>query len=124
MYLERLSIMVTQWSDNIAVAELQDEPLLSEDLAALSERMESAGSGQPHLVLNFSGVTYIGSANLGQLLKLRRLLAESGRKLRLCMVSDEIRSLFSVTGVDRLFAFSPDPLTALAGLQLEEDAGG
>jgi hypothetical protein len=29
-----------------------------------------------------------------------------------------------VTGLDKVFSFAPDPMTALAGLQLEDAEGG
>ena len=116
--------MVTQWSDNIAVADLQDEPTLSEDLASLAEQSALVGPRATHLVLNFTGVTYINSSNLGQLLHLRRVLAQANRRLVLCAMSEEIRSTFQVTGVHKLFTFAGDALSALATLQLEDDIRG
>jgi anti-anti-sigma factor len=115
--------MATDWSDNIAIAELQDEPALSEELNALIQRAGSAGA-VPHVVLNFAGVTYLNSSNIAQLLKLRQSLAKHGRRMKLCLVSDQVWSVMLVTGLDRVFLFAPDPMTALAGLQLEDAEGG
>jgi hypothetical protein len=39
-------------------------------------------------------------------------------------VSDQVWSIFLVTGIDKLFRFAPDPMTALAGIQLEETKQG
>lgn len=148
--------MHSQWSDDILITELADEPALADDLAALIQRVEAfdavgasagergsadddakakargksrakhpgrSGSGGaasvPHMVLNFSAVTYIGSSNIGQLLRLRKALAEKQRQMKLCSVSEQVRSIFSVTGLDKVFRFAPDPMTALAGIQLE-----
>jgi anti-anti-sigma factor len=115
--------MATDWSDEIAIAELQDEPALSEELAALINRAQGP-AGAPHVVLNFGGVTYLNSSNIAQLLRLRQGLGKHGRKLRICSVGDQVWSVLLVTGLDKVFQFSPDPMTALAGLQLEEAEGG
>lgn len=110
-----------QWSEDIVIAELADEPALSDELASLCNRVEKAASGKvPHVVLNFAAVSYVGSSNIGQLLLLRRTLTEKQRVLKLCSVSDQVWSIFLVTGIDKLFRFAPDPMTALAGIQLEE----
>jgi anti-anti-sigma regulatory factor len=52
-------------------------------------------------------------------LRLRKALIEDGKNLVLCSLSDNIWSVFLMTGLDRVFRFAPDPLTALATLQLE-----
>lgn len=115
--------MVSEWSENILLCDLTDEPSLSEDFNALFERLEGA-SPLPHVVLNFGAVTYVNSSNLAQLLKLRKILADGGASLRVCSVSTEVWSVLMVTGLDKVFQFAPDPLTALAGLQLEDEARG
>ncbi len=108
------------WSDNIIVIELADEPQLSEELGLLIERLVSGSGNAPSAVVNFANVTYVNSSNLAQLLKLKKVLADTGGQLRLCSVSDEVWSVMMVTGLDKVFQFAPDPLTALAGLQIED----
>lgn len=112
------------WSQDIAIAELDDEPGLSEELEQVITRLETSTKGAkkgevPHLVLNFGNVTYLNSSNLSQLLRIRSLLDGRGKSMKLCSVSEEVLSAFTVTGLDRIFRFAPDPMTALAGLQLE-----
>jgi anti-anti-sigma factor len=111
----------SDWSESIVVADLTDEPALSDELAVLIQRIDRARS-TPHIVLNMSDVTYVGSSNVGMIVQLRQRLSSKGRKLTLCGASDDVRSIFSITGLDRLLRFAPDPMTALAGLQLEEAA--
>ena len=108
------------WSEDIIVTDLADEPQLSEELALLIERLTGAKGDLPSVVINFAAVTYVNSSNLAQLLKLKKVLADAGGQLRLCSVSDEVWSVMMVTGLDKVFQFAPDPLTALAGLQLED----
>lgn len=119
--------MPTKWSDKIVISELLDEPALSEELSALIQRGEERSGAQarvegatmPHVVLNFAAVSYMNSSNLGQLLRLRKLLADQGRQMRLCSVNEDVWQILMVTGLDKVFRFAPDPLTALAGLQME-----
>jgi len=125
--------MAIDWSENIVLAQLSDEPMLSDELAGLIERLESlraehdapgeAGETPPHVVVDFSAVTYINSSNIAQLLRLKRELDGMGRQLRLCAMTDEVWSVMMVTGLEKVFTFAPDTLTALAGLQLDEGPG-
>ncbi len=111
--------MPVDWSDDIVVADLADEPALSDELNGLIERLEQMDD-LPHVVLNFQHVSYVNSSNLAQLLKLRKLLDGAGRGLRLCSITPDVFSVIRVTGLDKLFSIAPDPLTALAGLQIED----
>lgn len=140
--------MAIDWSENIVLAQLSDEPELSDELAGLidqlTERAESAANGAtqpatgeaagdaadpegdresghvPSVVLDFSAVSYMNSSNIAQLLQLRRVLESAGRQLRLCAMSDEVWSVMMVTGLEKVFVTAPDTLTALAGLQLSD----
>ena len=109
------------WSEDILVTELTDEPALSEELHAIIDRANASRGKVPHVVLNFGQVSYITSSNLAQLLRLRKRLTEASRQIRICCVSDEVWSVLLVTGLDKVFRFSPDVMTALAGLQLESE---
>jgi hypothetical protein len=119
--------MPLEWSDDITIAELADEPELSEEFAAIFGRLNApdgagGGAGIPHIVLNFSGVTFLNSSHLAQLLRMRKKLIESGRQLVLCSLGDDLWSVMMLTGLDKVFRFASDPLTALAGLQLEQQS--
>ena len=116
--------MATDWSEDIAIAELSDEPALSDELASLIDRVKEAGGGAPHIVLNFGGVSYLNSSNIAQMLRLRQALGKAGRRMKICSVGDQVWSVMLVTGLDKVFHFAPDPMTALAGLQLEDAEGG
>jgi len=108
---------ISQWSDHIMVADLQDEPALSDDINVLLDHVHTAE--QPvDLVLNFRGVSYVNSSNLAQLLRLRKEARRQESSLRLCSVNENIWSVMLVSGLDRIFTFETDTASALAAIQL------
>mgnify|MGYP006267825049 CR=1 FL=1 len=121
--------MAIEWSDSIVLAQLSDEPALSDELAGVIDRVgevaaERGADAVPHVVLDLSGVTYFNSSNLAQLLRLKQAVGESGRQMRLCALGDEVWSVMMVTGLDKVFVFAPDTMTAIAGLQIDDDPPG
>lgn len=118
--------MAQQWSDRILLAELADEPELSEEIAGIYERLKTIPPGKkpPSVVLNFAGVTFLNSSHIASLLRLRKKLVESGRTLVLCTLSDELWSVIMLTGLDKIFIVAPDTSTALARVQLDTRAEG
>lgn len=108
---------LNEWSETVLVGELSDEPGLTDDLQLLVQRAEGKSSSL-HVILDFSGVTYLNSSNLAQLLQLRKLLTASKCTLHLCGVKDGVWSILLMTGLDRLFKFTDDLPTALAAAQM------
>jgi len=114
--------MAVDWSDNIVIANLADEPALSDELSMICERIEQAGEDDPvpHAVLDFHEVSYVNSSNIAQLLRMRKNLDARGRQLVLSGVADEVMSVLVVTGLNKIFAFAPDLITAIASIQIAE----
>lgn len=116
-------VMLTQWSEDIVMVDLANDPQVGEDLKAAIEHIASEETQTvPHVVLNMGLVSYITSSNISQLLRLRKLVADVGRTLRLCSVDERVFSVLKVAGLDKVFEFSPDPMTALASIQIETGA--
>ena len=113
--------MPTEWSDQIVISELSDEPQLSEELASLFAATAPAEGKPPrHAVVNFAGVSYVSSSHLAQLLRLRKRLTDQSRSLVLCSLNDNVWSVMLLTGLDRVFRFAPDTMTALTSIQLQD----
>ncbi len=113
--------MPQDWSDQIVLSDLSDEPQLSEEIANLfAATAPAAGKSPRHAVLNFGGVSYVSSSHLAQLLRLRKRLTDQSRSLVLCALNDNVWSVMLLTGLDRVFRFAPDTMTALASLQLQD----
>jgi len=108
---------LSEWSEEIIVANLQDEPELSDDLATLCERFEGVDN-PPSVVLDFHDVGYINSTNIAQMLELRKCLTDAGAELRICAMQGRVQEVMIVTGLNRLFRYESDTTMALAALQI------
>lgn len=107
---------IERWSDNILVVELQDDPAFSDDMTSLVEELNN--KADVDVVLNFSGVSYLNSSNIAKLLKLRKKLVASKRKLVMCGIDTNVWGLFLVTGLDKVFEFADNVATGLASVQI------
>lgn len=117
--------MPTEWSEGILLSDLSDEPELSEELSAVFAQLKKTPSDRtPHVVLNFGGVSYLNSSQLAALLRLRKHLTEARKSLVLAAMRDDVWTVMLLTGLDKVFNFAPDTMTALARVQLATDDGG
>src|SRR4030042_985293 len=106
------------WSDDVLLVSLPAEPEISDELGAVVEMVR--GKRQCDLVIDFSGVRLITSATIAELLKLRELLIESGRRLVLCSVSRLIKGIFTVAALSHAFQFADDTSAALKSIEAAE----
>jgi anti-anti-sigma factor len=109
---------LNEWSDDIVIAEMFDEPQFSEDVAALMRRLDSESPRPPDVIVNMQGVTYLNSSNIAQLLRLRKKVSGVGKRLRICSVRDSVWGVLLITGLDKIFEFTDDVSTSLASLQM------
>jgi len=109
---------IQNWSDEIMVVELGDDPQFSEELTAV---MDALADKDSHVVLNFGAVSFVNSSNIAKLLRLRKKTLMKGRRLILCDVNTQVWGVFLMTGLDKIFEFINDISAALATLQI---AGG
>ena len=117
---------IQQWSENIALAELQDDPVFTDDLVALTEQVEKDPTVD--VLLNFVHVNYLNSSNLAKLLRLRKAVTvTNGRKLVLCSVNTHVWGLFLTTGLNKTFEFADNVSLGLTALQIgrpPDESGG
>ena len=62
-----------------------------------------------HLVLNFSGVTFLGSSGLAVLLDLKGAAERQGTKLYLVDAASSVARVLDVTGLAATFSDEPPP---------------
>jgi len=108
---------IENWSDNVLLVQLADDPQFTDDLNAVLETVES--QSDQDIVLNFPNVTFLNSSNIAKLLKLRKIQHSHQRKLRLCSISTHVWGVFLVTGLDKIFDVYDDVASGLASLALE-----
>ena len=89
------------WSDEIIIVDLPDEPEMASELTSLANYITEKENCS--IVVDFTSVGDITSSSLSQLLKLRQLTAESGRRLVLCNIDSETEDILSITGLDGIF---------------------
>lgn len=99
----RLPIEVEAVGDDLVVVEVQGDIDLSE-AGELRAVLNDAASG-PHrsVIVDLSGVRFIGSTGMGVLVEVHHRLADAGRRLVVHEPSDKIRRAFEIAGVDFLF---------------------
>lgn len=113
---------IQSWSDEVLLGELQDDPVLTDDLNAIIDQVEK--NGDNHVVLDFANVSYLNSSNIAKLLKLRKMLAASpSRKLKLCGINSHVWGVFLITGLEKLFDFADNVSLGLAAIQINDDTG-
>jgi anti-sigma B factor antagonist len=66
------------------------------------------------VVLDLSEVGFMDSTGLGAMLSCLRLMKAKGGSLRVCSLKPEVRRLFDMVMMDRVFDIHPDVETALA----------
>ena len=106
-----------KWSDDIWIKQLADRPALSEDLDIVTERYRKQDS-PPHLILDLSQVTAIGSSNLSQMIVLHKHAHQHGRRLMVAAPDNAVWSVFITASLDKFFDFAEDPAAGLADLQI------
>lgn len=109
---------IQNWSDEITVVELGDDPQFTDEMGALMDMLENNAT---NVVLKFAAVGFINSSNVARLLRLRKIMASEKKRLVLCDVNTQVWGVFLVTGLDKIFQFTDDISTALATLQMGEN---
>lgn len=82
---------------------------LSDELHRLVEE-----EGRTKLLLNLSGVQYLSSSMLVNLIKLNRRIEQAQGQLKLCCFSPAMRDTFRVSKLDHLFEIFNDEASTLA----------
>jgi len=101
--------------EDFVVVDLPSRELqIAEDLKAVNETI--GDNPDCDIIIDFSMVEVITSSSLSNLLILRNLLIEHGRRLILCNVSVLTKCVFRVAGLDEVFEFADDKPTAVAAV--------
>lgn len=64
--------------------------------------------GAEILLLDLKDITFIDSSGLGTLVVILKQMRASNRKLYICSINDQVRMLFELTSMDRVFEVFQD----------------
>jgi anti-sigma B factor antagonist len=108
--------VVNGTAGNVALVKFNDRRIieaatiqeLGEELASLVEQ-----DGHKALILNFTTVDFLSSAALNQLIKLNSKVKNAQAKMRLCGLKPEIKEVFEITKLTKVFELKSDETEAL-----------
>ncbi len=101
---------------DVTVVSFMDRKILDEqNIQIIGEQLFSLvdESGRKKLLLNFGNVEYMSSAALGKLITLNKKVQAAGGRLVLCNIDPQIREVFEITKLDKLFVIRGDEQEAL-----------
>jgi anti-sigma B factor antagonist len=88
----------------------------------LRDRLAAAiDEGGSMLVIDLTGIGFVDSMGLGILLGALKRMALKGGELRLVIPRNDVRRVFELTQLDRVFAIDATREAALAGLRSSRD---
>lgn len=74
---------------------------------SLKDRLQELGGREERVLIDCTAMDYIGSAGLGALLTLLKLIQNKRGTLRLFGLQPRIAEVFAIAGFDRLFPIFP-----------------
>ncbi|MBD2161828.1 STAS domain-containing protein [Limnothrix sp. FACHB-881] len=72
------------------------------------EVSDQVQSGMQHILVDFQDVSFMDSSGLGALVLALKTARSAGAKLYLCSINDQVKMLFDLTSMDRVFEIYPD----------------
>lgn len=76
-------------------------------LNLLGEIDKALAGGRAHLILDLSGVEYMNSSGLRELVNMLKYVTQKGGNLYIINPSDRVRDVLELVGLDTLFDLSP-----------------
>jgi anti-sigma B factor antagonist len=101
---------------DVTVVSFTDKKILDEqNIQIIGEQLFGLvdEQGKKKILLNFGNVEYMSSAALGKLITLNKKVQTSKGKLVLCNIDPQIREVFEITKLDKLFVIRGDEQEAL-----------
>ena len=97
-------------SQGILTVDLIPEPDMGNELESVARIVRDGEDCD--VVVDFSGVDIITSSNIAKLLKLNKALNSGARRLVLCGLANATKQIFTLAGLDQVFAFADDKAAA------------
>ncbi|MBS0263620.1 MAG: STAS domain-containing protein [Planctomycetes bacterium] len=104
--------------NGVTVARFTDKKILDEsNIQIIGNQLFSLvdDDHRQKVVLDFTNVEYLSSAALGKLITMDKKVKAAGAKLRLCSIRSDIKEVFKITRLDKLFNIFDNRDKALEG---------
>lgn len=109
-------ILQTHLLNNALIADIQlKEANLANAEQFKSELMSLINNGNKYVIVNFEQVIYIDSSFLGALVSALKLTMNSGGDIAVVGLNNDIRSLFQLVRLDKVFRIYTNTQEALTG---------
>jgi anti-anti-sigma factor len=95
----------------IEVVRFVDETMIDRCKREIIEVLDTTEEG--NVLLHFGKVTFMSSAALGMLVRIHKKCKEYGAVLKLCNISPDIRQVFKITSMDKIFDIHADAASAI-----------
>ncbi len=78
---------------------------IDDDGAAIlkNKLMELQGRALKEVVIDFSGVSYIGSTGIGKLLLFYKAISQTGGGIKIVNMSEDLYKMFKIVKLDKVF---------------------
>ncbi len=92
--------------NGVTIARFTDKKILDESNIQIIGNQLFSLVDEDHrqkIILDFTNVEYLSSAALGKLITMDKKVKAAGGKLRLCSIRSDIKEVFKITRLDKLF---------------------
>jgi anti-anti-sigma factor len=72
------------------------------------EIIDGVSNGAETILIDFKDVTFMDSSGLGALVLALKTVRAAGTKMYICSINEQIKMLFELTSMDRVFEILPD----------------
>jgi anti-sigma B factor antagonist len=104
----------TRLVGDVAIVDLSGRIVLGEGSAELRDLVRNlAGEGKKKILLNLSGVNYIDSSGLGELVTAFTSIRKEGGELKLLNLTRRVHDLLQITKLYTVFEITDDEATSL-----------
>lgn len=104
---------------DVTVVNFTDKKILDEQtIQTIGEQLFSLvdESGRRKLLLNFGNVEYLSSAALAKFITLHKKIQQNGGRLALCSIDPQIKEVFEITKLTRIFSIYAGEQEALQAM--------
>ena len=109
--MSKTGLVSFRQDDDVQIGHIEATSVLDAmNIAEFSNEVQAFIEGKKgiRLLLDFENVEYLSSVVLTELLRIDRKIKEWDGHLRLCGFKDDVKKVFEITNLDKVFTIYPD----------------